>query len=213
MNRTPLSSIGLLEGAHRVLAGLALAVGGLLGGCNYARNRVNDLLDPFQCAVGVGPGLYADVRVTDFAATGLGCRDMTAVGALGRHVITEAEMHSLGAGVVVWQLQTIHDSHPSLPGDPSQPGLLLWSATQMLIVLPVGAGICDGYSLSERGLHAADLRAGVGLGYLGLDIGFSPGQFVDLLLGFVGIDLAGDDVFGSTPSEPASADAAEPASR
>lgn len=199
-------------GPHRrTLRWASLVAAAASGGCSYFANRANDLLDPFQFAVGVGPGMYADVRATDFAATGLGYRDMTAVGTLGRYLITDADMFSFAAGFVVSEVQTIHGAHAVLPGDPSQPDPLLWSAMQLLIVLPMGAGPCDLYSLSERGLHMADIRAGVGLGYLGLDVGFSPGQFVDLLLGVVGIDIAGDDVFGNAAVRPA--DTTQPAAQ
>lgn len=38
-----------------------------------------------------------------------------------------------------------------------------------------------------------DLRAGVALG-AGVEVGFHPGEFVDFMLGFVGIDIFGDDL-------------------
>jgi hypothetical protein len=43
-------------------------------------------------------------------------------------------------------------------------------------------------------IHLFDLEAGVGLLFLGIDVGFSPGQFFDFLLGWFGLDLAGDDL-------------------
>jgi hypothetical protein len=46
----------------------------------------------------------------------------------------------------------------------------------------------------------ADVGADVALGYVGLGLGVSPGEFVDLLLGFVGIDIGGDDMFGRAPT-------------
>ena len=93
------------------------------------------------------------------------------------------------------------DMKPLLPGDTSGfrygqdvPG------TQILFI-PGDAPRCNGYSFAERGLRMADVGADVALGYVGLGLGVSPGEFVDLLLGFVGIDIAGDDVADREPAE------------
>ena len=42
-------------------------------------------------------------------------------------------------------------------------------------------------------LHLFDIEAGVFVGIIGARAGFSPGEFVDFLLGWVGVDIAGDD--------------------
>ena len=198
---------------RRLLASAALVPCCLLGGCRYVADRVGDLLDPFRFAVGVGPGLYADVRVTDFAATGLGYCDMTAAGMNGRHAFSDADLAGAGVGLLVSQSLRIQSGWSLVPGDSSQPDPMLGDAMQLLIVLPLGAGRCDAYSLSDRGLRVADVRAGVALGYVGLDVGFSPGEFVDLLLGFVGIDIAGDDAAGREPAPATEPEPVDPAAR
>ncbi|MCZ6691122.1 MAG: hypothetical protein O7H41_16160 [Planctomycetota bacterium] len=43
-------------------------------------------------------------------------------------------------------------------------------------------------------IHAFDIEAGVFVGIIGVRAGFSPGEFVDFLLGWFGVDIAGDDV-------------------
>ena len=43
-------------------------------------------------------------------------------------------------------------------------------------------------------VHAFDLELSVFAGFLYTRAGFSPGEFLDFLLGWVGIDIAGDDV-------------------
>ena len=53
----------------------------------------------------------------------------------------------------------------------------------------------------EARLHAFDVEAHACLGVLGVHVGFSPGEFVDFLLGWFGLDIAGDDVpLDVTPS-------------
>lgn len=66
---------------------------------------------------------------------------------------------------------------------------------------PLADGLLEGETLErlERAVarkarvHAFDIEAGVFLGVVGVRAGFSPGQFADFLLGWVGIDIAGDD--------------------
>ncbi|MCZ6691091.1 MAG: hypothetical protein O7H41_15995, partial [Planctomycetota bacterium] len=43
-------------------------------------------------------------------------------------------------------------------------------------------------------LHAFDIEAHLVIGFVGVRAGFSPGEFVDFLLGWFGVDIAGDDV-------------------
>jgi hypothetical protein len=171
----------------------------LLCGCSYVKNRTNDLLDVFRFDVGFGPGLYAEARVTDFAAVGLGFRDQELASMFGRFV-GNPEVSSVALGPFVLGGRVSLDMKPLLPGDTSGfrygqdvPG------TQILFI-PGDAPRCNGYSFAERGLRMADVGADVALGYVGLGLGVSPGEFVDLLLGFVGIDIGGDDMFGRAPT-------------
>jgi hypothetical protein len=41
-------------------------------------------------------------------------------------------------------------------------------------------------------LHVFDVEFGLSL-FFGFDVGFSPGEFLDFLLGWFGIDIANDD--------------------
>ena len=52
-------------------------------------------------------------------------------------------------------------------------------------------------------LHVFDVEAGVFIGVVGARAGFSPGEFVDFLLGWVGVDIAGDDRALTTVKAPA----------
>lgn len=177
---------------------LAIGAFAALGSCSYLKNRANDLLDSFRFELGVGPGLYAEARATDFAAVGLGFCAQQNAAMRGRFAGTDAEVTSMGLGPFILGSSATWSFKPLLAGDPSTPescdGIV---PAQFLLFPMMGFGSCaDDYSLAERGLRVADLGASVTLGYVGAGIGFSPGEFVDLLLGFVGIDIAGDDVFG-----------------
>jgi hypothetical protein len=173
---------------------LMLLAAAAAGGCSYVKNRTNDLLDVFRFDVGWGPGLYAEARVTDFAALFLGYRDLQLAGMHGRFVGSATAM-DLGLGPVVWGGST-QNTVPLLPGDTSQFDVDYAVPRRPMVgemlVLPVYIGT----SLSPRGLRSTDLGADVTLGYVSVGVGFSPGEFIDLLLGFFGIDLGGDDVFG-----------------
>jgi len=188
---------------HCALRGTGLAACLLLCGCNYVKNRVNDLLDPFRFDVGIGPGLYAEARATDFAAVGVGARFQEIVAMHGRFVSTDIDAFALGLGPFVLGSHHALDLQPLLAADPSEHdadhGVV---AAQFLFFPSMGMKCEAGYELANRGLRLADLGGTLALGYVGVGAGLSPGEFVDLLLGFVGIDIAGDDGFGR-PEPPA----------
>jgi hypothetical protein len=62
--------------------------------------------------------------------------------------------------------------------------------------------------LADRNVRVADVGASLTLGVVSVSLGFSAGEVLDLLLGVVGIDLAGDDD-ASRPPPPAEASAAD----
>jgi len=178
------------------LATIAALLAG--SGCTYLRDRANDLLDPFRVDVGVGFGLYADARATDFVATGVGVHALHAAGWHGRHVGT-GELGGLGLGLLM--LGDAEFAMSPLLGEPASfvrahdvvPGQLLVFACNGM-----KCGLVR-YTLAERGLHVADVGASATIGVVGVGLGFSPGELLDCLLGFFGIDIAGDD---ARPSEP-----------
>jgi len=181
---------------------LAIACGGLLlTSCSYLQNRANDALDVFLCEGALGPGLYAELRATDFAAVGLGLHTVATGGLHGRYVGT-GERGSLGLGPFILG-GARGDYGPVLSGDPStfddeadEP------CTQMLVMPSQGIKCEAGYSPSARGLRMAYLSATATVGYVGLRVGFSPGELLDLLLGFFTVNLAGDDAFPAPPPPP-----------
>ena len=55
--------------------------------------------------------------------------------------------------------------------------------------------------LRKARVHAFDIEAGVFILIVGARVGFSPGEFLDFLLGWFGVDIAGDDVGLEEPSD------------
>lgn len=180
--------------------------------CGYLKDRTNDLLDPFRVDVGIEFGLYADARATDFAAVGLGAKGTSAgnmVGLHGRHAVRYG---TAAVALGPWIVGDRIDVEPA----PLLGGASTWDRTydivpgQMVVLPQLGGEHAPDWSLERRGWRVADVGANATVGLLGIGIGFSPGEFVDLLLGLVGIDPAGDDVFGA--GREAGAAAADPTS-
>lgn len=180
---------------------LVAAATGMLGGCSYLKNRTNDLFDVFRFDVGWGPALYAEARATDLVAVGLGVRYQESAGMHGRFVADDFPHEAVALGPFVFGSSGSWTALPILAGGTSRYDLHRDVVPTQILCFPLmGFGSCaNDYVLSRRGLHVADLGADIAVGYVGLGVGVSPGEFLDLLLGLVGIDLARDDVFGSDP--------------
>lgn len=176
-----------------------LRSGGLFGlltlcGCGYLKNRANDLLDPFRFDIGFTPGLHVEARATDFAALGLGVKGGTVVGLHGRFAVRHGTAN-LGLGPVMLGELLWPESSALLGGDSSYVRDHEFLPSQMFFIPLLGTEHAPDWSLERRGLHVADIGVSAAA-VVGAGVGFSPGEFLDLLLGFVGIDIAGDDVFG-----------------
>lgn len=174
---------------------VAVVASALLGSCSYVKNRANDLLDPFRLDVGFTPGLYAEARATDFAALGLGVRGGTIVGLHGRFAV-QHDTVNLGVGPVMLGDVIQPEASALLGGESSYDRHHDAVPCQMFFIPLLGSEHAPDWSLARRSVHVADVGASVAVGLVGAGVGFSPGEFVDLLLGFVEIDLAGDDDFG-----------------
>ena len=173
--------------------GIVLAAGFSFGGCTYLENRANDLLDPFRFDVAFTPGLHVDARATDFAALGVGAKGGVVVGLHGRFAVQYrtanvgvpplmlGEVFRLEASPLLGESQ-YDDDHDMVP-------------SQFFVLPRMGVERPRPWSLERRGLHVADIGVNVAA-VVGAGVGFSPGEFADLLLGFVGIDIACDDVAG-----------------
>lgn len=190
-----------------LLASLVL----LFGGCSYLKNRANDVFDVIRFDIGVDFGLYAAARATDFAAVAFGAKGTPAHGMVGVHGRFAVRYGTLSVGVGPWILGERLDVEPValLGGESAYDRAQDVVPGQMLVLPLLGVEHAPDWSLEQRGLRVADAGADVTVGLVGIGLGFSPGEFLDLLLGVVGIDLAGDDVFGGA----AQPDAALPPER
>ncbi len=178
---------------HASRAVLAAVFASCCAGCSYVHDRTNDLLDPFRVDVGFGPGLFVDVRATDFLEVGAGIHIVETAGMHGRFVGTGT---MAGIGLPFATFVQMRQRMAPLLGDASSfdrmrdvvPG-------QVLVVVPMmHSPRISAWSLAERDVRIADLGVTATVGLVSVSLGFSPGEVLDLLLGFVGIDLAGDDV-------------------
>lgn len=150
--------------------------------------------------MGFAPGLHVEARATDFAALGVDVKGGDVVGRHGRFAVRYrtanvavgplilGEVFRLEASPLVGE-STYDDDHDMVPA-------------QVVVVLRMGVEHARPWSLERRGLHVADLGANAAVVVVG-GVGFSPGELVDLLLGFVGIDIAGDDVAGARRADEA----------
>lgn len=167
--------------------------------CSYVKNRSNDLLDVFWLDVDVGLWPSVDLHVTDYFGVGLGYSDQSIplVNWHGRHV-GWVPRQTIGVGAVIAVTHYQHEANmvPVVSGsgpyrDDVQSPPILGGFMPTYFVKT--------YRPSDRGLRLTDVGAGVTAG-LGVRVGFSPGELLDFVLGFVGVDLGDDDRFGATSS-------------
>ena len=192
-----LSSHTLRTVARGSLLALALSS----SGCSYLRNRCADLLDIASVDVGYGPGVYAEARATDFLVPGLGVHSYLEAYSLHGRYAGEVERWS-GFGLPPFLTATTYMPADGrlvsvVDGDRSGYDLHMeppWASYAMCIP-GVWIGSLDhapGYSVGERGMRVADVGVHVQC-LVGVRLGFSPGESVDWLLGWFGLDLSGDD--------------------
>lgn len=202
------------------LLALLLACAGCAGVGRYARDRALDLADCFTLAA--GPGLIADVDVhlTEWVATGAGVGLSQKWGFAGRHPVgfggddarTGLDVHVTAPLVPLgfWLMP-----RGTTPGctecatlrffctdfcirDGEAPAPYNWSpysqASRSILLL----NMCPFHDCPEAGprpktIDAFDLSLGATVLPVSVRAGFSPGQFLDFLLGWFGLDIASDD--------------------
>ena len=179
----------------------------LLPGCTYLKNRATDLLDVVWLDVGVGPGLYAEGRISDFLIQGAGFQcHLVNLGLHGRYF---GIGHLGGIGLPTLTMAgctvSIHNPAylgmvPMLGGGSQYDSCHIeppWSSTCLFLpgvcVVERPSSVPD-YSAEKRKLRVADIGAAVQYG-VGVRAGFSPGELYDFVWGLFGADPAADDVF------------------
>ncbi len=212
-----------------LLALLTLSAGCQTTIGNYLGNRAQDLSDCFLIETGVGIGLGVDVKAGGLVHANLFMNVW--MGRLGwvygdHGVVGKFEiefgipaaipssgflhMSSLGTRAgKVW-----HSCYALLPGLWSWEGRAgqkkswIWASR-----VPSGVDVADSVAsrARDRGdrarrwsrVHAFDFEVGVHALLVGARVGFSPGEFLDFILGWFGVDIACDDSPVHPPPEEA----------
>lgn len=180
---------------------------------NYFLNRLSDFGDCFTAEAGVGYGLDFHILATNLISTGVGASYIAKSAGVSHGVPYSAISYHLGLPLLPfmnflsrewrkewWVTDTVHRGLPR----PTQrvirtppPGYLAKSVlfvNLMSISPPQGPGtspVMHGYPNSDMAIFDFEVSFTVGVLYLRL--GFSIGEFVDFLLGWFGVDIAGDD--------------------
>lgn len=160
----------LLLGIALPLAALAL---GNAAGCAYARDRAADLADVLTLEGGVGYGLHADVKATDFLHVGVGYAHLRKAGFRGR------------------ELTWIADREVGLPVSGILPvGAWRDGGYDRLAHLHASVGDLLAY---EDPWRRADLEVGATLAIVHVRVELSLGHLLDFVAGLFAFDPAGDD--------------------
>ncbi|MCI0341317.1 MAG: hypothetical protein L0216_09240 [Planctomycetales bacterium] len=207
---------------RRVLSAALLAVAGSGSGCgafgNYLANRSRDFGECFRVQAGLGFGLGAGVRVGGVVEAGLGLGAMPYPLGLGWNY-----GYGYALGAATHEIEGKSDSAlpvdaeflfpvPLLmPGEGPNavyaeigirgPGRLVgrYSYGALPALISYGRKKTWIWSDDDTGtnrwlrVHAFDVEASAYAGFVCARVGFSPGEFLDFVLGWFGIDIAGDD--------------------
>ncbi len=214
-----------------------LALLTLTAGCqttigNYFGNRARDFGESFLVQAGLGLGLGVDVKAAGLLHLGGMATLVFLDGSVGwlygeprpavdpGHFPLEGDV---GLPFAPFRQGMLHQSylfqrdHRYAHGCYGLlPALLSWTGTQVPIVSAHTWLWSDAtrhesdfngrYARWAR-VHAFDIEVGATVLIVGARAGFSPGEFLDFLLGWVGIDIAGDDVGGEEVPEPSPGEA------
>ncbi|MFI5401871.1 MAG: hypothetical protein ACHQ1G_02965 [Planctomycetota bacterium] len=199
--------------AYSVLLPLLL----LLASCRYVGNRAADFLDQFRGAVGVGTTIGVRGRALGVVDTGLMVGVQPRAAALGWRYGTplyfsekdprmDAEQAEIFRATSVYGLDYATGTYKSARTSIALlPGIFTWTdatPSDYAWLVPENGEDFRGHlwiwnrenrkTNRYARIHAFDIEAEVAiLGYI--DVGWSPGEFVDFVLGFFLIDIAKDD--------------------
>lgn len=195
----------------------ALLLAFLLAGCQYLKDRAADFLDPYRIGVGVGTAVGVRTRQLGLVDTGLMIGVKPRATSLGWRYGTPAILMDGDPRIDADQAEVIkttsligldyaHGSYQSARNSAALlPGLLSWvdatPAGSEWVVPETGDLFADRHWLWSatafgedryQQVHAFDLEGEIAL-LAYYDVGFSPGEVVDFLLGWFLLDIAKDD--------------------
>ena len=204
------------------LAALVLLAGSVGGGCHtalgsYLANRARDLGECVQIQTGLCLGLGGGVRAAGIAHAGIGGGFWTGRYALGWDY---GFGHAFGAATGPADEFAFELYPPEPAGLPISHGVAFpffshvetrlpargdtgsGSGHTCFLLLPGLLSFGDGGATWETEpassttwarVHAFDVGASVYAGVVFVSAGFSPGELLDFVLGWFGLDIAGDD--------------------
>jgi hypothetical protein len=154
----------------------------LLTGCAHAQDHWRDFTECWRADADFGLGLNAGIRVGDLVHVGQGLRfGSTSTWLYGapcasyKQEITFLFVHAEGRTSKTWREGSPNPQVPDCRG---------------CCFFPLLVNLGGKEEKRSRGaLHHADLEVTLFGGCAGLTLGFSPGEFVDFLLGFLGVEL------------------------
>lgn len=178
----------------------------LLSGCaTYLRNRTADLADIVSVEASVGHGAHFNIQVTDFLGTGLGFSKQHGIAMHGRYIGTSTRV---SIGSLVMNLSATERDGTQMRAmftgsriyaDMQKECIHIYDDTRasMWCIFPMefawyGASLYL-ESTKERWWRIFDVSLGASA-LVGFNLCISPGEMADLVVGFVGLDIAGDDV-------------------
>ena len=189
----------------------------LLASCRYVGNRASDFLDQFRGVVGVGTTLGVSARAVGVVDTGLMIGMKPRPAALGwrygtplffseKDRLVDADQAEIIKTTSVLGLDLAAGSYRSARTSAALlPGIFTWTDSTPTdykwLVPETGADFKQRSWIWNREnrqtnryarIHAFDIEAQVAI-VAYIDIGWSPGEFLDFILGIFTIDIAKDD--------------------
>lgn len=185
-----------MEGAGHLRRIVLLAVLALPAGCAWGSARARDFADLFRLEGQIGYGLQAHANAGELLHAGAGSSRRWTAGLLyGRAVEQSVTEHHLPVSLVQSFIHPARERAHALTLHPD--GDVDYHRCFLIFPGKINPG-----TLTKDDIHYLDLEAGFLAGVVGAEVGFSPGELLDFLLGLFRfsedwkfLDPAGDDSF------------------
>lgn len=202
--------------AALAIAELVFLSAGCARPATYWKNRGRDFAQCFTLAAGIGLGLDAEIHVTDWVATGVGASLSAKHGWGASYTMAEygsgwpcLERH---VGFPIRHLAPVCAPRWATPAElPTRAPAVLITAvtcgterrTASLIFLDLAAFRKGGGWLeAPKAVDRFGIDIGATLLVPSFRVGVNPARFLDFLLGWTTLDIAGNDEAGKSPPPP-----------